>query len=254
MNNSERMEAVADARESVTVDEAGETAIAGRLGGKRRSVAEHVHDPANPTHRDLGVFAQWRESKCIPRDMTNQAEHRQELIQGTLELTGEVGEVGDLVRQAALGVMSIKSDEFRAKLIDECGDVLFTASWLGDAWGGNPFRDGRLTTWAHDFGSDNFILGYPTGQPFFESVAFDMGVQAGLLANSAKKVVCQMRAQDIGLQQAHIEKIIIAVAVILVGVRATVFDAMARNIEKIDTRWPPGAALTGGGNRTGKGA
>lgn len=62
-------------------------------------------------------------------------EQRADVVQATLEFVGEVGELSELIGEH--GVKVLWGDR-RAKLIDECGDILFTGTWLIEAWARNP--------------------------------------------------------------------------------------------------------------------
>jgi hypothetical protein len=59
----------------------------------------------------------------------------EEINQATLEFVGEAAELAELCYQN--GFKTLYGDN-RKKLIDECGDILFTASWALDAWCLNP--------------------------------------------------------------------------------------------------------------------
>lgn len=63
-------------------------------------------------------------------------EQSADVAQATLEFVGEVGEMAEMVMCHGVKVFW---GERRKKLIDECGDILFTGAWLIEAWCRNPY-------------------------------------------------------------------------------------------------------------------
>jgi hypothetical protein len=102
-------------------------------------------------------FVERREFSCKPRVVTQarvrdfqaadgvdhepylagfvQQEQVDDVCQATHEFVGEVGELAEMIGQHGIKVFW---GERRPKLIDECGDILFTGSWLIEAWARNP--------------------------------------------------------------------------------------------------------------------
>jgi hypothetical protein len=62
-------------------------------------------------------------------------EQVEDVCQATHEFIGEVGELAEMVGEHGIKVLW---GDRRPKLIDECGDILFTGAWLIEAWARNP--------------------------------------------------------------------------------------------------------------------
>lgn len=62
-------------------------------------------------------------------------EQGDDVLQATTEFVGECGELAELI--GGLGIKALWGEP-RKKLIDECGDILFTGAWLIEAWATNP--------------------------------------------------------------------------------------------------------------------
>ncbi len=232
-------------------DGEGKTVVAGRIG-QRATVPPFYHDPEAPTHLNLRRFAEWRTSKCFPRNHNEEADRRLDLDQGTLELTGEAGEVAEVILNIPVSLPeAILCPKLRVKLIDEVGDVLFCCSWLADAWGVNPMRINREYG---DFLNKTKLDKSSRNHDTMIRLGLLLTCQTGLLANSAKKVLVQNREQDIDTQFNRLDRVCQYSAMILSVVGASVYEATARNVEKLDARFPPGYALGDGGIRTGLGA
>jgi hypothetical protein len=245
LTDFQKVELIQKARARRVAAEDGEGAIiAGRLGDAppaRAFAGDLQQVPYN-----AGLFADWRQSKCLPRDYSVPRERLTDLDQGTLELVGETAEVVELLLSVAedMDEKDIPGSSFREKLIDECGDVFFCLSWLGDAWGCNPLRHPINYTPYSGPGGFQPMLG----------LAMTLHMQAGLLANSAKKLIYQGREQPIEKQFERLVLVVRDTLGLLHCIGATHHDALARNVEKLEARYPVGTPLSGGGIRVGKGA
>lgn len=251
------------------VDALGNPITAG-LGTPPEADHTFAHDPDRPTCRDFGQYAEWRRSKCKPRDYENFAERVEDVDQAIHEFVGEVAELGEAVLM--LGNDLLLTEVGRKKLIDEIGDIFFCGFWVLDSWGCNPFllpgtpapddftpagelehaqliRD-RLFKDDRDLNDEE----YDAINDALRGLSLQMGVLSGLLCNSFKKARWQGREQDVKQQATRVVNVLIVAVHVLTFAGALASDALARNIEKLDARYPRGYAGAGGGNRTGKGA
>ena len=232
-------------------DADGFKVVAGRIGGPRGNVNRFVHDPDNPTHLDLRRFAEWRKSKCLPRNYDQPGDRLADLDQSTLELTGEAGEVAEVILRVSDEPTAIYDPKLREKLADEIGDVIFCASWHADAWGPNPLR-------THAKMGEALRNLQVTKEERSLATLVRLGLllncQTGLLANAAKKVLVQGRDQDINVQFTRLTSVFDYCAMILSIAGSDVYEATARVVAKLDHRFPEGHPLVGGGIRTGIGA
>lgn len=193
----------------------------------------------------------------------------EEIDQATLELIGEVAELGDLFIEH--GPTAFYGN-LREKLIDECGDIFFCASWALDAWGSNPLAEaGDLEMLRVDEENELSVV---AGILVFNSMAEALGnpqfvrmlggvvhalmltaqTAAGLTANSLKKLRYQGRAQDVERQVGRIATALIAVNQILIVANSSVEEALTSNMRKLDARYPGGySPEIPGGIRFGEG-
>ena len=230
------------------------------------------HDPGRPTDRDLVRYADWRMTKCEPRDYADARARVEDIDQATHELVGEVAELGMLVGEELIDCML--HDGVRARIADEAGDVFFCASWAGDAWGCNPLRaareggagvDGFLSL-ADDarlraryestvLGGQDVLSAIFEINEAFLATSHEVLVRAGLLCNMFKKLAWQGRPQHAGRAGECIERVLEGTARLLAITGQDVGQALARNVEKLDARYPRGYDPAGprGGIRTGKG-
>jgi len=255
------------------------------------SVNEQIIDATGETLTSLEwpEYAAWRRTKCMPRNLNRDVlpspvqpeledafrkvwpkqEWIEEIDQATHELVGETAELGELF--AEFGPATFFGDH-RVKLIDECGDILFCASWALDAWGVNPLEecddlefvrveeDTDLATFARVVAS---IPMYKALQnPTFVAALVQstlhqlltIQTNAGLTANAFKKLKFQRREQDTDKQVNRIMQAIFATNVILVLANSSIEDAIKSNMKKLDARFPLGYQPgVGGGIRTGDG-
>ena len=235
------------------------------------------------------TYLAWRKSKCRPfanegtrfavkpniltgNEPDESAKRRalEEIDQATLEFIGEVAELGELFIDN--GPVTFFGN-LRDKLIDECGDIFFCGMWALDAWGQNPFYEAddlemirvtpesELAMFAEVLASRQ--PGEVLGNQQFASVLggmifnFLMSAQtnAGLLANSFKKLRYQRRAQDVDTQVTRIGTVFLAINQILIIANSSVEEALKSNMRKLDARFPEGYKPgVGGGIRTGEGA
>lgn len=223
-----------------------------------------------PIHRDAARYAAWRATKCEPRDYSIPGKQLEDIDQATHELVGEVAETNQLIHESGLDV--ITDPAARRRLIGECGDVFFCASWCMDAWGPNVFRhrtapnpnaifhheDEEVLREAARFLTANLgTMDQDRRDEFFanfQTLGLYMSIQAGLLSNAFKKAMWQRRAQDKFEQAQRALATLGFCTRILALADATVEDALEANVTKLDARYPDGYRGPGGGNRTGKGA
>ena len=193
----------------------------------------------------------------------------EEIDQATLEFIGEVAELAELALKH--GPM-LYFESLRDKLIDECGDIFFCGVWALDAWGKNPF-----------YGADDLEMVRVTDQDGAAIVAQTIATQpmraclrnpkfvevlvgttanlliaaqtnAGLLANSFKKLKYQRRAQDIDQQVGRVVMTLLYVNQILIMANSSVEEALLANQRKLNARYPAGyQSGQGGGIRVGAG-
>ncbi len=205
-------------------------------------------------------YAAWRKTKCAPHDQPARA---------TLELVGEVGELAELL--LTRGPATFYGED-RAKLIDECGDVFFCASWCFDEWGKNPLvesddlelvrvdEDDPILLFTRALAenpleavqhSPNFVGGL--ARLVYNALA-SMQTQAALTANACKKRIFQGREQDAEKQVGRIAAVLMTVNQILIVANSNVEEALKANRAKLDARYPDGwHASVGGGIREGAG-
>jgi NTP pyrophosphatase (non-canonical NTP hydrolase) len=213
-------------------------------------------DPATIA-RDFRAYCDWRMTKTLPRPPG----HPEALSQATHELVGEVAELGELVQ--AIGTPY--GPEFQRKLLSEVGDVFFCACWALDAWGApwllrDAWADpaamaeapevceaqevGRA--WRRDGNTSNL-------RRALQSLAFEMGVHAGLTADLCKKRLYQGREVPAVDPGTRLLLVLRGAATILALFDLTPSEALEANVRKLDARYPDGPA-PGGGDRTGEGA
>jgi hypothetical protein len=193
----------------------------------------------------------------------------EEIQQGTMEMIGEVAELGELFMEAGPTTFW---GEGRDKLIDECGDILFCASWALDAWGLNPLNeaddlemiriseDNELADFAAVIGQNELkvALANPRFVSMLGGLIFNLlltaQTNAGLTANSYKKLRFQNREQSVETQVERIARVLIAVNQILIVANSSVEEALKVNMRKLDARRPKGYdPAVPGGIRTGEG-
>lgn len=234
--------------------------------------ARWEHDPERPTHQSFDRYCAWRRTKCRPRDLRNPEQRLEDLDEATHQFVGEVGELGELIESDHIHCVTI--GESIKLLIDECGDVWFCGLWLCDAYGLNPFLgneevspdqvqrdesvqpalDLHLQLAALDPAEALTDAMMATVLQTLQIVSWRMLVNATLLCNTFKKIRWQRRPQD---REAAVNRIVNALCYteqLLVISGHTVEDALARNVEKLDARFPEGYVGPGGGIRQGKGA
>lgn len=224
-----------------------------------------THDPERPTHTDLEQFARWRRTKCQFRNLSDPVQRMEEIDQATHEFVGEVAELIEMLAIDPLAPFM----EGRDKLKDEIGDIFFCGSWLGDAIGHNLLIESLPT--AEDLLApgrceglerarrkliDGTLSGNEGTALGIEVIALGLAMssQAGLLCNAYKKARWQRRPQPLDVQVRRINVVLSVAAEFLYLAGFAVADSLARNVEKLDTRFPVGYQGPGGGIRTGKGA
>jgi hypothetical protein len=244
--------------------------------------AVFVHDLVKPTHNHWPCYCDWRKSKCPPRDQAENDDRIEDLIQATLELCGETGELGLLIGGAGLNLFY--SSPVRESLLDELGDVVFEICWALDAWGLNPLREftkggidrhligngegyiqrmrsiveDHLTgptsgLFCEDQDSDDYRSAVECGLEVLNvlrSQALSVASIAGGTANALKKLLYQGKkavAKEQALALCSTLSVVRHIAVVALGV--TLEDVLAHNIEKLDARFPNGWS-PGGGIRT----
>lgn len=208
----------------------------------------------------------------------------EDVAQATLEFVGEVAELSELI--GAHGVKALWGDN-RNKLVDECGDILFTGTWLIEAWARNPIpeKNGRHTL-------EHILDERPVPNPLLaatdtELYRFEEGdvhasialaimqaggmrlqqnrnfmqtassvlltdilqamTYSGLTANAAKKLIYQHREQDAKLQIERVLGTFFAVNFILCMANSSIEEAMIANRKKLDSRYPSGFQAGVGG-------
>lgn len=194
----------------------------------------------------------------------------EEIDQATLEMIGEVAELGELFIEHGPTVFW---GNLRDKLIDECGDILFCASWAFDAWGLNPLDaaddleimrvtdDNELVAFATAIASNQMgiVLGNARFVSMLGGMMFNLMLtaqtNAGLTANSLKKLAFQKREQSVEKQVGRIANVLLVVNQILIVANSSVEEALKVNMRKLDARRPAGYdPAVPGGIRTGEGA
>lgn len=194
----------------------------------------------------------------------------EEIDQATLEFIGEVAELGELFTEHGPTVFW---GNLRDKLIDECGDILFCATWAFDAWGANPLAEAddlelmrvtdenELTAFAAAIAGNQMgiVLGNARFVSMLGGMVFNLMLSAqtnaGLTANAFKKLRYQRRAQDVEKQIGRIANVLIVVNQILIVANSSVEEALKVNMRKLDARRPGGYnPAVPGGIRTGEGA
>ena len=254
------------------------------------SVPAELVDSTGETLNTLtwDAFLAWRKTKCRPfanegtqfalnpgaitgNEESESARRRalEEMDQAILEFIGEVAELGELFN--ANGPTTFLGN-LRDKLIDECGDILFCGMWALDAWSDNPLYgvqdlelirvtdDDALAMFAQAVSPANFAEAFADAN-FLQALnttilAFMLGIQtnAGLLANSFKKLRYQRRAQEVKTQVSRIANVLLSVNQILIIANSSIEEALKVNMKKLDARFPKGyQSGVGGGIRTGEG-
>ena len=277
---------------TATTIPAGEPKIL-RIDGNPVSSASAPAELVDSTGETLNTltwdqFLAWRKTKCRPFDgmgtkfalqpgsLTGNEESEfarrralEEIDQAILEFIGEVAELGELLNSHGPGTFL---GSLRDKLIDECGDIFFCGVWALDAWGENPLYgvqdlevirvtdDDILAAFARALAPHN--AAQALGDPGFlqalntSILALMLGIQtnAGLLANSFKKLRYQGRAQEVQTQVSRIAQVLLSVNQILIIANSSVEEALKVNMKKLDARFPNGYQPgVGGGIRTGEG-
>ena len=233
-------------------------------------------------------YIAWRKTKCRPFDYvdgprlaltTSEARPNEltpygnraleEIDQATLEFIGEVAELGEMLIKDGPAIFY---GELRDKLIDECGDILFTGTWALDAWGNNPLADAddleliRVTDEDAVAQFAQVIAGNPAEAVFGDQRFISMlggmlfnlmltaQTAAGLTANSFKKLKYQRREQNVDAQVGRIVSVLFSVNQILIVANSSVAEALKVNQRKINARFPDGYKPgQGGGHRVGEG-
>lgn len=231
-------------------------------------------------------YLAWRKTKTRPYDrdahfnlkatrdgveLGGWKNHRvlEEIDQATAEMIGEVAELGELFMD--FGPTAFWGD-VRDKLIDECGDVLFCASWALDAWGLNPLAEiddleflrvtpeNGLAHFAEAIASHEQAVAL-SDQRFTSllgglifNLMLSAQTNAGLTANSYKKLKFQGREQDVRVQVSRISTTLLDVNQILIVANSSIEEALKVNMKKLDARRPGGYdPAKPGGIRTGDG-
>jgi hypothetical protein len=253
----------------------GKPMIVGRIIPASANPAERPrweHDPENPTHKSFPRYCAWRETKCRRRDTRHVEQLIEEMDEATHQFVGEVAELAELIFDE--GLSCLMPDIAVYDLISEIGDIFFCGLWLLDAYRANPFRvDGcpapnelrpeeelavarsiaeRLATL--DENEDLHQEERQAYQLALSQLSWKCCIDAGILCNYFKKIRWQQRAQSRAEMAERVVMVLYHCAHILAMAGATVEDALARNIEKLDTRFPDGYTVPGGGIREGKGA
>jgi hypothetical protein len=181
-----------------------------------------------------------------------------EINQALHEFIGEVAELGQVIRDAALD--ALMPGQARIDLIDEIGDIFFCGCWLLDAYGRNnlaaegvdpndildPLAQARARQCqkiAHAVQEGAMHVPFEDTDLVFDrlsDLSWNMLIGAGLLANSFKKFAYRRKHRDLE-DEAHAVRLIFAgCAELLAMAGATVTDALCVNITKIDRRRPRG--------------
>lgn len=226
-------------------------------------------------------YIAWRKTHCRPFNytlepqnafnlaLTDHARSRalEEIDQATLEFIGEVAELAEVFLKHGIkayypGLGSPprgKAITPREKLIDECGDILFCAVWLMDAWGQNPLAGAddlellRVTdenpdamvaqSIAEDEGQE--LLGRVDFVSFVaqttKQILVSAQTKAGLLANSAKKLIYRRnQPQDPEVQIGRVCEVLAMVNRILIMANSSIEEALRVNQAKLNARRPGG--------------
>jgi hypothetical protein len=229
-------------------------------------VVEHSPEPIEEPRLTWAKYIEWRKGKCPPAEGRPELD---EVNQAIHEFVGEVAELGELFLEYGAETFV---EPVRTKLVDVCGDILFCACWVMDAYGQNPiddtdgiellrFEPGHTllqmaeliaAKWSD---TDQKLHSRVTSvlEGVYQRAMLEAQTNAGLLCNSYKKLRYQRRAQDVSVQISRVVGVLITVNQFLVLASSTVLDALLVNTAKLDVRFPDGHTI-GGGDRTGKGA
>lgn len=187
------------------------------------------------------TYCEWRRTKCPQRDLSDPVQRDEEITQATLELVGEAAEVNYLVIRYDVAKLKCKED-YHAKLIDECGDCLFCACWVYDAWmQQSPFKD---HLWMNKIGAVRKVG--------LSNKLRSLSYHSGILANKLKKQRYQGKIQDPEKVSWDARFAIQDIAFILDYFDSSISEALKVNIAKLEKRYSKGWA-PGGGDRTGEG-
>lgn len=218
-------------------------------------------------------YIAWRQSKCRPYDYANgplllsisaddafageprmnKARALEEVGWAILSLIGEVAELAELFQEN--GVKAFYSP-VRENLIDEAGDILFSAAWAFDAWGHNPLvglddlellrvtDEDLLAVCAQVIATQPPAAALGNGR--FVGVLSDvvyrsllpMQTNAGLLADSYRKLRYHRKQQDVDVQIGRIASVLGLLNQILVVANSSIEEAMLVNMKKIDAKYP----------------
>ena len=254
-----------------------------QLPGGGETVTMPTEGGAGPSGRILGPsgkparevtwtgYIAWRKTKCPPYDYENSPQVAivpetypcdpyadeemrrrrglEEISHAIHEFVGEVAELGQLLIENGPAVFT---EPARAKLIDECGGILFCGCWVLDAYGSNPINDSdgielvRVTEESTLYQLAYILANGPeahdriarTLQSVIMRSMLEAQTLAGLLCNSYKKLRWQRRAQDVEQQVSRVIGVMLIVNQLLIIANSTVEAALRHNQTKLDARFP----------------
>lgn len=231
------------------------------------AVEHPFHDALNPNRHfyvDYDDHAQHD-----PLTFVRRMRALEEIDQAICEFIGETAELSELFLNNGMSTFYLDK---RAKLLDECGDILFCGAWALDAWGQNPLYNAgevddvefiRVADGDEAAIAAQMLQSSDGPMPAMRSdiAALIQGIvmssitklltNAALLANSYKKLRFQRRKQDVSLQSERIMYSLMAVNEILILANSNVEEALTYNVAKLDARYPQGYQPgQGGGIRT----
>ena len=224
-----------------------------------------------PTPPELSItwpqYAAWRVKKCPAPKPDTAVSH------ATLEFVGEVAEFANVILTDPLCVLRSVGP-----VVDEAGDVLFTGCWLMDAWGYNYLRSAEVAPSEALVSEKSLVQALegldrkvqeallpalvtkdenPSREAFatlgqfnayVSQIATGMLIQAGLLANAAKKRDFQGRYIPARPQCDSVFSILCGIQQILYLAGKSIENVLEQNMLKINGRFPEGWK-PGGGNR-----
>lgn len=226
-----------------------------------------------PAYYTWGQYSDWRKSKCPPEDF-HFAVWLDEMDQSIHEFVGEAAELAEILLE--VGPFVRINEDATAKVLNEIGDTIFTASWVFDQIDPSflPSRgfvkDGflpeeardRLTTQhsgialidPHDLhnlskSSDETQSAVIDWHQEVMGTLLNLTVSSGFLSNCFKKMRWHRTPQSQHDSAERIFNAFVSIDAVCVLTGIKLFDAVQHNVEKLNKRFPDGWKA-GGGNRS----
>lgn len=186
-------------------------------------------------------YCDWRATKCPVRTAEDLNSNILDLerLQAIIELGGEVGEVAETLGTHGPQCFDING-EGHDELIDELGDVIFTATWVLDAWQTNVLRNAPDVEIEILEPDDHKWRPVPTD--YVSEQIGHLFVFTARVANLTKKQVYRDKIQNSDEVLSSMGKVLVATAILLRIAHSNMESAIRVNIDKINNRPPvPGA-------------